>query len=146
MGFFETVLAGLIVTGIGGAVGRYWGVKSERKRFFQKREAAVKQFAAELKKLIAAAQPQGEGALIDARAIVSTRNSLRAVLTSLAASLNSDIDRMEELLGDGKVPASREGQVRETLSVLKQTWPAKETELDVAVRKLITELGLDPEQ
>ncbi|WP_137916979.1 hypothetical protein [Hydrogenophaga sp. 2FB] len=146
MGFFETILAGLIVTGIAGAAGRYWGARSERKRFAQKREAAVKQFAAELKKLIAASQPASDQAMIDARAIVSTRNSLRAVLTSLAASLNSEIDRMEELIGEGKVPTSREGQIRETLSVLKRTWPAKETELDVAVRKLITELGLDPEQ
>jgi hypothetical protein len=35
-------------------------------------------------------------------------------------------------------------QIAETISVLKGTWPAKKTQIDVAIRRLLAELGLTP--
>jgi hypothetical protein len=144
MGFFETVLAGLVVAGIAGAVGRWSGRRAERKLYAQQHEAAVKQFATELKRLITNANPDGPEAMTDAQAIVSTRNSLRKVLTSAADSLNSDIDKLQELVGEGQIPKTEQSAVRERLRVLKKSWPAKETELNVVVRKILAEFGLEP--
>lgn len=144
MGFFESIIAGLIVAGITGGTGYVWGKRNAEKEFTQKQKVAVQRFGEELKKLIDKAEPNADDAIIMARSIVSVRDSLRKTLTGLAGTLNSDIDFLSEVLGDGTQDVENIDAVRERLSILKETWPAKVSEMDVSVRKLLTELGLYP--
>ena len=145
MGFLEAVLASLVAAAIAGCGGYVWGRRNAEKKFTQKQKAAVQRFGEELKKLIDASEPESEEVVVMARSIVSVRNNLRGRLESLASTLNSDIDLLAELLGDGKSPVENASAVRERLAVLKKAWPSKVTEMDVAVRKLLTELGLYPD-
>lgn len=142
MGFIETVIAGLVVAAVTGGVSWVAGRKSKEKEYKTKHEAAIKAFSGELRKLIISTNPNANDAVTKARAIVSVRNSLRATLTSLAASLNSNIDRLEELVGPDDRRIDNPAQVRERLAVLKESWPAKDAEIEVAIRKIMAEMGL----
>lgn len=145
MEFILAVLAGLVAGGIGAGAGYVWGLRKGEEKFTKKQETAIKQFGHELKKLIDSVEPNTDDAITTARAIVSVRNSLRNNLTTLTGTLNSDIDALEKLLENESLVVEYRGQIHERLSVLKKTWPSKVTEMDIAVRRLLTELGLYPE-
>lgn len=145
MGVLEAVIAGLIVAAVSGGGSYAWGTRNTERKYRQRYAAAIDEFAKELREMINGVDPRADDAVTRARSIVAVRNSLRQTLTTLAGSLNSNIDHLEELVGDGNTPVENEGAVRERLAVLKQAWPAKDAEIRVAVRKILAELGFEPE-
>jgi hypothetical protein len=142
MGFLETVLAGLVVAAVTGAVGWMAGRQSKENEYKQKHAAAIKTFAGELRKLISSANPSAGDVIITARSIVSVRNSLKATLTTLASALNSNIDLLQEVVGVDNRPVPDSGAVRERLAILQKSWPAKEAEIEVSIRKMLAEMGI----
>ena len=84
------------------------------------------------------------------RIIVSIRDSTRQQLTNVSELLNSDIDKLKDLIQQADrfvtsgepVPQRISAQIAETIRVLKGTWPSKRSQIDVALRKLLVELGL----
>jgi hypothetical protein len=141
MGFLETVLASLVVAAVTGTFGYITGKRSKENEYKQKHAAAIKQFAGELRKMINSADPAADDAITTARSIVSVRNSLRETLTTLGKSLNSNIDTLDEMVGDHTRRDINARAVRERLTILKNSWPAKEAEIEVAVRKMLAEMG-----
>ena len=94
----------------------------------------------------------GRRPIAQARIIVSIRDGSRGELSDLHRLLNSDIDRLSDLIKRAdefiavgeSVPPDIERQILETIEVLRGTWPARKTQIDVAIRKLLAELGLVP--
>ena len=153
---FSLILAPLIVaiiTGIG-----TWVWKDEILR--KKLNAAPRKYVEELEKLILRGYDEGLGkAIINARSIVSTRNDLRSSLISISARLNSEIDQLALDIGhrlikpdEPSVPSTNPNnsdidaeKAFETIQVLYRNWPAKKVQIEVEIKKLLTELGLDPD-
>jgi len=151
MDIINNIVAPLIVALITWALGRAW----ERRRIERKIDAAPKIYVQELDKLIARAMQEGPTkAVVNARAIVSARNSMRKSLVSISSNLNSEIDRLaveigEELLQVAQpsmpttnVPASSNDRAFQTIEVLSRIWPSRREEIVVQIRKLLAELGL----
>ena len=89
-----------------------------------------------------ARRTEGPSHLIPAaKALVSARDGFRLSLESVSQRLNSEIDQLARELS---TPRPDLAKVTEIVDVLKRRWPAKKEEIDVAVRKIITELGLIP--
>lgn len=119
----------------------------------KKVEAAPRKYVAELDALIQRAIKEGDDfAIVNARAIVATRNSLRASLVAISSQLNSEIDRLSQEIGQ-PVPqhqtvnatgpqAPSASEVFRTIQVLSRIWPAKRVQIEVEIRKLLAELGL----
>jgi hypothetical protein len=74
-----------------------------------------------------------------AKALVSARNSFRSVLESIGDRLDSDIDQLEIELSKDPPDLAK---ISELIEVLNRKWPAKKDEVEIAVRKLLAELGL----
>jgi K(+)-stimulated pyrophosphate-energized sodium pump len=136
------VISHLIFMGISAVGVSIYSRLRARKEWEQKHEEAITRFHAELTKLIVQIDPAAQDAVIHADAIVRVRNSLREQLSNLSKPLNSNIDLLQELIGNGQAPVDRHAAIRERLAVLKKSWPAKRAEIEVAVRKLLAELGL----
>ena len=67
-------------------------------------------------------------------------------MTSLSASLNHEVDELEQALNDlKKSPNDKEMQdrVRKSILVIEQKWPVKAEAIRVQVRKMLVELGLE---
>jgi hypothetical protein len=143
------VVGGLIAAAIVGDAGYFMGRLFERERYTAKQQAAISSFSATLEKAIVQDSPSE---VAQARVIVGIRDSSRAELSNLSRLLNSEIDHLSELvqraegynLQGRQVPKEIVAQIAETILVLKGTWPAKKTQVDVAIRKLLAELGLTP--
>jgi hypothetical protein len=143
------VVGGLIATAIAGAAGYFMGRLFERERYTAKQEAAISSFSATLEKAIVQNSPSE---VAQARVIVGIRDSSSAELSNLSRLLNSEIDRLSDLvqraegynLEGRRVPREIIAQIAETILVLKGTWPGKKPQIDVAIRKLLAELGLTP--
>ena len=142
-----------------GIVTYYLTRDSERAKAKKVMEAAPSKYAAELDALIQNGVTQGRTeAITNARAIVKVRNDLRSSLISISSQLNSEIDilaaQIRELEGNAQVPfiqpqrarrgLAPEDAVYTTIQVLAKEWPAKKTQIEVEMRKLLTELGCDP--
>lgn len=123
---------------------------------FQRRiDAAPRQYVRELDRLIRVAVEEGpQKAVLNAGAIVEARNSLRSSLVSISTQLNSQIDELALNIGQsirilqdtarhpfGKVNPR---EVFQTIEVLSRVWPARMLEMEVAIRKILVELGLTP--
>jgi hypothetical protein len=78
---------------------------------------------------------------VSAQTIVAARNDLRSSLVAIGNRLDSQIDQLQAELAK---PNPDPEKLVTLLEVLQQKWPAKEAEIEVAVRKVITELGLVP--
>jgi hypothetical protein len=103
---WEIVLAigAAILVAVATAVGGYF---VSNKRYKAKIKDAPSVYTERLGGLIEVAYSEGpERAVINASAIVSVRNEMRISLISISNSLNSEISRMEQLLG-GKARNSR---------------------------------------
>jgi len=101
------IIAPLIVSAVTGAFAWYWGKKQSSKRI----EAAPRQFVNEIDKLIQRAHKEGlDSAIVNARAIVATRDALRSSLSSISRQLNSEIDNL----------ASNVGRATEALDTLRR--------------------------
>lgn len=148
--FGMDVLADLVVAVIAAAAAYIFRGKTYKRRV----EAAPKIYLDHLGKLIAAGINEGPGrAPVNAKAIVATRNDLRSSLTTVAKLLNSEIDELQAMIGeDFKIldEITRKGQGQaddkrlfQVIEVLHKKWPAKRDQIEVEIRKLISELGLD---
>jgi hypothetical protein len=105
-------------------------------------EEAPKKFAKRLGQVITdASQGNSSNAVVDAKTIVAVRNDLRSALDSVGKRLDSEIDELEAEL---KKPQPDMTKVATLVQVLKQKWPAKEDEIELAVRKIVAEMGLVP--
>jgi hypothetical protein len=120
------------------------GADAEREAWVQTLTSAPKKYAERLSDLIdkANSAPNPE-VLAHARAIVSARNDLRETLTSLSSLLNSEIDRLSTEVEDASDSGTNVEPLRSTVQVLKLKWPAKRDQVEVELRKLIAELGLE---
>jgi len=78
---------------------------------------------------------------VSAQSIVAARNDLRTSLDAIGNRLDSQIDELQAELAK---PNPDPEKLVTLLEVLRQKWPAKQAEIEVAVRKVITELGLVP--
>jgi len=76
---------------------------------------------------------------IASKALVSARNDFRTSLDSIGKRLNSDIDALANELAKPKPDHAR---VSEIVQVLQKKWPAKAQEIELAVRKVLTEIGI----
>lgn len=122
-------------------------------RYRNKYENAPKTFVRELEKVIETAakeiEPRDksrsadpEKLIVNARTIVAVRNDLRKSLEAVGGKLNSEID---ELAFELKRPKIDQRKVQELVQILNKKWPAKKTEIEVVVRKVIIEMGLTPD-
>jgi len=150
----NNVVAPLIVGAILGtapAIGWYWEHVRAQKRI----DAAPRRYVEELDKLITRAAKEGpENAVLNARAIVAARNSLRNSLVGISSQLDSEIDHLAADIGEViKQPQgpsmpqpgapSDAKQAYDTIQVLVRIWPSKKQQIEVEIRKLLAELGLE---
>ncbi len=151
------IIAPLIVAIICSVGAWAGGAASTRWQFHQRIEAAPRIYVEELDRLIQRAVNEGaERALLNARAIVSARNSLRSSLVTISSQLDSEIDRLAGDIGEAPstLPAGTtvpKGNVEpdprvvyETIEVLQEVWPAKKVQIEVEMRKILAEMALDP--
>ena len=151
--FLIEVLAGLAVAGLSAVAAYFYRGEKERKRVGE----APFIFVRRLDELIKRGTKEGpDHAIINARAIVAARNSLARSLVSISSSLNSEIDRLAEQIGQprlvpGTVPSDTENSrldsnadalAYDSIQVLARIWPSKRSQVIVEVRKILAELGL----
>jgi hypothetical protein len=151
---FAPILAGLIVAGLTGALTWTWAQLKARRRMKEKLrsilEAAPRQYVEELDKLIQRGIAEGPEKAVG--------NSLRSSLVSISKQLNSQIDRLALEIGEDvelpvppSTPRANEkarddpGAAFQTIEVLSRTWPSKKVEIENEIRKILTELRLDPD-
>jgi len=78
---------------------------------------------------------------VSAQSIVAARNDLRSSLDAIGSRLDSQIDELQAELAKPNPDPER---LITILEVLRQKWPAKQAEIELAVRKLQAELGFVP--
>jgi hypothetical protein len=164
----NNILAPLIVAVLTASFWLVWEAAMARSR--KKIAAAPHVYVSVLDKLIQTAMAEGkEMAVLNARAIVATRNSLRDSMVIIGRSLNSGIDRLANDIGESKglweqpiepnldhprvngaqsnpphLESESEMQAAawETIQVLHRVWPSKKLQIEVEIRKVLAELGL----
>lgn len=78
--------------------------------------------------------------LIDSvRGMLAARDHIRAMLDGVRAAMNSEFDALAAELGNAAPESEKLKQILETL---KRNWPQKEKDLEVATRRLLTDLGI----
>jgi len=78
--------------------------------------------------------------LIDGvRGMLAARDHIRATLDGVRAAMNSEFDALAVELGNAAPDSEKLKQILETL---KRNWPQKEKDLEVATRRLLTDLGI----
>ncbi|OUS06935.1 hypothetical protein A9Q90_05500 [Gammaproteobacteria bacterium 54_18_T64] len=122
-----------------------------RKRYKQQYETALALFYLEIGKAIdeandelAVVNSNNRTIKSNARAVVAIRNSFRGSFYNLAAILNSELDRLEEeivRLEENPDDLEQYEKIRETLTVLKKTWPGKKPLIETELRSLLAKLG-----
>jgi hypothetical protein len=121
--------------------------KKEAKNYRSQFEDAPTKFTRSLGKLIdeavVEANPrEGKGKLIPAaKALVAARNGFSTDLQTVREKLDAELDALERELS--KSPPDMQ-KIAELVEILKRKWSAKKDEIELAVRKVITELGLTP--
>jgi hypothetical protein len=149
---FSAIIAPLVVALITFLATTLWNYKRTRKRL----DDAPRKYVEELDKLIKRGMEEGiTKAIINARAIVSARDSLRSSLISISAQLNTEIDVLATNIGTEYLPSknvistqSNEGynnpeEAYRTIEVLSRLWPSRKTQIEIQVRKMLAEMGLD---
>jgi hypothetical protein len=146
--YLVEVAAGITVAVLTGAVAYYQGTKKAQKRVSK----AQFVFVNRLDELIRKALQEGpKEAVLNARAIVTVRNSLADSLVSISSQLNSEIDRLAKEIGSVDTYAIKRTEyfvepnadaTYATIQVLAKIWPAKRSQIVIGVRKLLAELGL----
>lgn len=135
VGTVSAVLASTIV----GSVTFFLGKFQEKRKYEKAYNDAPKVYVQEIDKLIDKASADGiSNVRVNARAIVTARNNLRESLESISQSLNSEIDRLEEEINN----SAEQEEILETINTLYAVWPSKKQQIDMEVRKALTELGI----
>jgi hypothetical protein len=150
--FWQSVLSGLVVFVVTASVTWFLSKRIFRKKIL----AAPKKYVRDLDLLIERARKEGvSNAVVNARAIVAARNSLRESLTTISGSLNSEIDRLaneiSETQSDNQFIESERPmnstnsseEIYNTIEVLHRIWPSKKGQIEVQVRQILAELGLN---
>ena len=120
--------------------GREQGEKEAQQLFQQRLEAAPILYTQKLDELIVGGLKEGENeAQVNARAIVRTRDNLRGSSETIASSLNGEIDQLAQELQS----TASEEELRQTIKVLAKVWPSKKLQIQIEIRKVIAELGLE---
>jgi len=149
----QQVIAGVAVAIIVGVATYLLTIYHERKRIAE----APTLYVQEIDKLINNAVAEGEGnAVINAKAIVAARNSLAHSLSAIGSQLDGQIDLLAlEVEMETLVPLPRlteppnakssmdKHAVYMQVLVLQKIWPAKRKQIEVELRKLLAELGLN---
>ena len=164
-----TVLTGILISAIGSLVAGGLGVAAgyfyRERRFRKVVNEAPKQYVDKLGELIKRAEREGPSkAIVNARAIVSARDSVRRHMIGAAQLLNSDIDYLARIVGEGQefyidhgqvsrvssrgqrfIPDKEEAekQAYDTIEVLCRKWPTIRIQVEFEIRKMISELGLN---
>lgn len=151
LNYLNNIVAPLIVALLSGTFTWIWALRTNRKRI----AAAPKMYVEHLDNLIKNGVTEGvSSAVLNARAIVAARNSMRGSLTTISSQLNSEIDRLEaelsEVIVSPKTPSmsrpnTNDGspeKIFETMQVLNKIWSARRTQIEVEMRKLLAEMGL----
>jgi outer membrane murein-binding lipoprotein Lpp len=156
MDITNNIVAPIIVAIVAWLAGQgYSQIKAWRK-LREKIEAAPLVFVSELDALIHKGASEGPSqAVVNGRAIVAARDTLRSTLSSISKQLNSEIDQLASDLGqtsqafDALTDATQAGdspnaeRAFDTIQVLVRIWPAKRKQIEVEIRKLLAELGFD---
>ena len=107
---------------------------------------APRVYAERLELLIKQATREPERAVLHARAIVDVRNTMRRSMITISDQLNSEIDRLASEIatpsGSDRTSVS-DASIFRTIEVLALGWPAKRAVIEVELRKLLAELGID---
>ncbi|NNV57204.1 hypothetical protein [Limnovirga soli] len=148
MGIFAPLLVGLITF----FVTTIWNRKKAKKKI----DDAPRKYVEELDKLITRGVNEGqENAVLNARAIVAARDSLRSSLSSISSQLNSQIDVLASDIGIeyiqnlNKVSSapfdskSENQKAYETILVLSRVWPSRKVQIEIEVRRILAEMGLE---
>ena len=145
-------IIGAVATLGAAIIGKNWGEKQgekhgrekERDAWIQTLSSAPKLYAERLSELIdKASNAKSQDMLTYSRAIVAVRDDMKGTLVSLSALLNSEIDRLSAEVRDAQAPQASVEPLRSTVNVLKLKWPAKCDQIEIEVRKLLAELGLE---
>lgn len=141
IGVTSSLIAGYII-----------GALHLRRTYRHRYKAAIQSFTKEMGKVIDSAysictEEQASARLVksEGRSIVSVRNNFGNTLSALKEVLNSEIDRLEreiEELERNLDDNKRREDVKETISVLKKTWKTKSIQTEIALRRLLAEIGL----
>lgn len=143
------IVGGLIVTALVGTTGYLYGRLTQVQKFVRRHDSAISSFSNSLGSEINS--NSSSSMIVKAKKIVSIRDATRNQLSDLSKLLNSDIDKLSSLLAraeefrsrEERVPDNLTTQIEETLEVLVGIWPTKKPQIDIAIRKLLTELGLN---
>ncbi|MDO6777460.1 MULTISPECIES: hypothetical protein [unclassified Shewanella] len=126
------------------------GIETANRVYVKKTESAPSLYTERLGEMIYNATPgKSDDLLVDARAIVSTRDDYRGSLIAISKLLNSEIDRLKEEI-EKQEQSIKSGnaydgeEIKRTLAVLQKKWPSKKDQIIIEIRKLLTELGLEP--
>lgn len=148
---FEFILAPIIVAAVTGGFGWWWGHRQSKKKI----DAAPRVFVDELDKLISDAHAEGrDKAIVNGRAIVAARNTLKRTLDKINSDLNSEIDALGRAVGEPtgtfdqlrqetQRPNANAGAAYETIEVLYRMWPVKKKQVETDIRVLLAILGID---
>ena len=161
MDILKKTIAGILAGIVLAVFGYFWGqdtgkskgvevgYKEAQSKYIKQVKSAPEVYVEELERIITIAiSGESPDIIADARAVVSVRDDLRRSLTSIASSLNSQIDRLstevkkaEEQVKLGEAVYTRD--IERTIDVIGKKWPSKKAQIEVEVRKLIAELGLE---
>ena len=135
--------------GFGYAFAKFQSATQQQKKL----NDAPRKYVDHLDRLICQAiDAGGNDAVVRARAIVSARDSMRGSFSSISKCLNTEIDKLAEQVGvsDRQESLQRfpQGQseremIFDTMRVLQKVWPSRKGQIEIEVRKLIAELGID---
>ena len=73
-----------------------------------------------------------------ARQLVRVRNDFRKGLDEIRQQLNSEIDQLEALTGEGEIDAVRTETVKRLLQQFKDSWPRKKNSIEIGLRRMTT--------
>jgi hypothetical protein len=162
MDIANNIVAPIIVATVTGvATWAYTRISAQRdaavdaqRQLKRKIDAAPRTYINHLDALITRAYREGVGnAIVNARAIVAARNSMRGSLSNIRKNLNTEIDRLasevgmpfeetEHALRTATSDTPDAATVFQTIDVLSRMWPAKRAEIEVEIRKILAEFGL----
>jgi len=153
--YIVEVLSGITVAILAWLAGMLYGRILGAKKARDHLKASPRKYVEHLGKAIKAAANEGpQNAIINARAILAIRDSIRPSMIVISQLLNSEIDLLATQVGGVTVRLKIDSERRDkddpnfeeiykTLLVLDRSWAIKRDQIEDQIRKLIVELRLD---